>query len=100
MESVYLVEPGMKYFMSETLKTCHNKKKEYYNTIYNICFFLLFITITFIVLYHRYQKRPTKIDLINKETEKKQYILSKIKLYQDIKQQNSQVMITNLPKWD
>ena len=41
MESVYLVEPGMKYFMSETLKTCHNKKKEYYNTIYNICFFFI-----------------------------------------------------------
>ena len=82
------------------MRNINKKKREYYNVIYNICFFLLFSTITFLILYHRYQKRPTKIDLINRETEKKQFILSKIKLYQDIKQQNRDAMITNLPKWD
>ena len=100
MENINLVEPGMKHFMSETLKSCHKKKTQYYNTIFNIGLSILFITVVSIILYYRYQKRPTKIDKINKENEKKQYILSVIKQHQDIKQQNKEAMITNLPKWD
>ena len=35
-----------------------------------------------------------------KETQKKEYIMSKIKNYQDTRRKERQQMITNLPKFD
>ena len=31
-----LIEPGVKYFLSETLKQCKDFKDKYYNTLFNI----------------------------------------------------------------
>jgi hypothetical protein len=31
-----LVEPGMKYYVNETLKNCHSFKEQYHNKIINI----------------------------------------------------------------
>ena len=42
-----LVEPGMKYYVNETLKQCHTFKEQYNNKIINIS---LGIGLTIIVL--------------------------------------------------
>ena len=40
-----LTEPGVKYFLRETLKQCHDKRTTYYNIIWNCGFFFIFINI-------------------------------------------------------
>ena len=40
-----LTEPGVKYFLRETLKQCHDKRSSYYNIIWNCGFFLLLLAL-------------------------------------------------------
>jgi hypothetical protein len=34
-----LIEPGVKYFLHQTLKQCHNVREKFHNTIFNIGLF-------------------------------------------------------------
>ncbi len=100
MERPKLIEPGMKYFVTETLKKCHTTKSTYNNLFYNIIGFLLFFVCLAIFLIVRYKGKLTPVEKEIKQRQQKTYILSKIKLMQDIKKQNvvSSSMITDLPK--
>ena len=42
MEKPKLIEPGIKYFLNESLKRCNSIKSNYHNYIFNIEFTLLF----------------------------------------------------------
>ena len=95
-----LIEPGVKYFFNQTLKKCHEFKETHYNVVLNITLFLLFIIILGIWLIYKYKGKLTPDEMKQKELEKKKYILSKIKIYQDTKKQEQQELITGLPHWD
>ena len=53
-----------------------------------------------IILVIKYRGKPTQQEKREKSKKTKEYILSKIKIMQDVKRQNSQDLITNLPKWE
>lgn len=95
-----LVEPGIKYFINETLGNCSRFKKKYYSDMINI------ITVTVVVcgisafLYYKYKGKPTPMDRLLKEREKRHYVLSRIKNYQDDRRKVSQENITGLPNWE
>jgi Na+-transporting NADH:ubiquinone oxidoreductase subunit NqrC len=95
-----LTEPGMKYFINETLKQCHTFKENHNNYWMNISLAILFILIITIILFIKYKKKLTPKEKKAKEREKQHYILSKIKNYQDAKQKMSESLITGLPQWD
>ena len=95
-----LTEPGVKYFLNETLKQCHIFKENYKNTIANCGLFFLFIFILGIWLLIKYKGKLTPEEIKQKELEKKKYILSKIKNYQDARKREEQELITGLPHWD
>lgn len=95
-----LTEPGVKYFMNEMLKQCHKVKENYQNTILNIGLLVLFIVILGILLIYKYKGKLTPEEMEQKETEKKYYILSKIKNFQDAKVKAQQSLITGLPHWE
>jgi len=95
-----LIEPGARYFLNETLKQCHQFKEKYNNTIFNIFVFVGFVISLGILLIVKYKGKPTLEEREHKETEKKQYILSKIRNYQQDKIQAQQQLITGLPHWD
>jgi hypothetical protein len=95
-----LVEPGVKYFLKETLKHCHDFKMKYYNILMNIGLGILFLLILFGVLVYKYKGKMTPHEKEMKNQEKQQYILSKIKNYQDAKLRSQQQLITNLPQWN
>lgn len=95
-----LTEPGIKYFLNETLKQCQQFREKYNNNIYNIGLFFLFLLILAIVLIYKYKGKLTPEELEEKDTEKKQYILSKIKNYQQAKLKAQQDLITSLPNWE
>ena len=95
-----LIEPGMKYFMDATLKKCRAIKNDYYTKIFNGTCLLGFILILGIFLIIKYKGKLTPIEKQQKLTEKRHYILSKMKQFQDIKREQRQELMTNLPKWE
>ena len=95
-----LTEPGVKYFLNETLKQCHNFKEKYNNMLFNIGLTIGFFIILAILLLYKYKGKLTPEEIEQKETQKKQYILSKIRNYQETKLREQQQLITGLPHWD
>lgn len=95
-----LIEPGVKYFLNETLKQCHVFKENHRNMLFNVGLFVAFFIVLGILLLVKYKGKPTQAELEQKELEKKQYILSKIRNFQDAKRREQQELITGLPHWD
>jgi hypothetical protein len=95
-----LTEPGVRYFLNETLKQCHIFKEKHNNLIYNISLFIGFTVLLGILLLYKYKGKLTQEEIREKEMEKKKYILSKIRNYQDAKIREQQALITGLPHWE
>ena len=95
-----LIEPGVKYFLNETLKQTHIFKMKHHNLFFNIGLLLIFLLILGIILFSKYKGRLTKAEKDRKEKEKQQYILSKIKNLQEAKRKAHQELITGLPHWE
>jgi len=95
-----LTEPGVKYFLSQTLRQCHKVKDNFHNIVFNVGMFVSFLLILGLILLYKYKGRLTPIEKETKNREKQQYILSKIKNLQETKKRASQELITGLPAWD
>jgi hypothetical protein len=95
-----LTEPGIRYFIGEMLKQCHKYKEQYYNNVFNIMLFISFFVILGILLLYKYKGKLTPEEIAENDKLKKQYILSKIKLYKEEKIRTQQSLITGLPHWD
>ena len=95
-----LIEPGVKYFLDETLKNCNKKRTEYNNSLFNLILFLGFFIFISLFLYYKFKNRPTEKDLEKKEKLKKYYIINKIKSLNEKAAQERMEMITNLPKFE
>jgi hypothetical protein len=94
-----LVEPRVLFMMNQSLKQYHNNKIKYYNWIFNIILFLAFILILGLILLYKYKGKLTPIEINKNKKEKEQYILSKIKNFQESKRIAQQELITGLPHW-
>ena len=95
-----LIEPGVKYFLNETLKQCHSYRIKYNNIILNISLAIGFFILLGSILLFKYKGKLTPLEKEIKNREKKEYILSKIKNFQDSKRRAQQELITGLPHWD
>jgi hypothetical protein len=95
-----LTEPGVKYFLHQTLKQCHIIKDKFYNSVFNIGLFIAFLIVLGLILLYKYKGRLTPVEIEKKNKEKQQYILSKIQNFQEAKRQAHQELITGLPNWD
>tara|TARA_B110000483_G_C17698270_1_gene352261 strand:- start:43 stop:390 length:348 start_codon:yes stop_codon:yes gene_type:complete len=93
----HLIEPGVKYFLNSTLQQCKIFKDKYYNFIYNLGIFILFILVIGGVLYYKYKGKMTKEEKESKQREKQEYILSKLKLMHNVTKNKS--LYTDLPLW-
>lgn len=95
-----LIEPGMSYFLHQTLKQCHIVKDKFHNMIFNIGMFIAFLLVLGLILLYKYKGKLSPIELEKKNKEKQQYILSKIQKFQQAKRIAQQELITGLPQWD
>lgn len=95
-----LIEPGVKYFLNQTLKQCHVIKNNYHNILFNLGLFIAFLLVLLFILVYKYKGRLTPFEKDQKNKEKQQYILSKIKIVQDSKRRAHQELITGLPDWE
>ena len=92
----HLVEPGVKYFLQQSLKQCSELKKKYYNLYFNIGCFVFMMGFISIILWVAYKGKLTPIEKNLRNEAQKQYILEKLKALP----QNTKTMITDLPKWE
>ena len=95
-----LIEPGVKYFLSETLKQCRNFKTIYNNLLINISLGVGFLVLLGVILFFKYKGKLTPVEKDMKNRQKQQYILSKIQNFQEAKKQAHQELITGLPHWE
>jgi hypothetical protein len=95
-----LTEPGVKYFLHQTLKQCHIVRDKFHNTVFNIGLFLAFLIILGLILLYKYKGKLTPVEIERKNKEKQQYILSKIQNFEQAKRRASQELITGLPAWE
>ena len=95
-----LTEPGVKFFLNQTLKQCHIVKDKFHNVIFNVGLLIFFLLILAGILLYKYKGRLTPVEKERKTQEKQQYILSKMKQLQEAKKIAHQELITGLPNWD
>jgi hypothetical protein len=95
-----LTEPGVRYFLNQTLKQCHIIKNNFHNTVFNIGLFIAFLIVLGLILLYKYKGKLTPVELERKTKEKQQYVLSKIKNFQEAKRKAHQELITGLPQWE
>jgi len=95
-----LTEPGVKYFINETLKQCHQFKENHQHIIFNIGLLVMFFIILGVLLFYKYKGKLSEEEIEQKELLKKQYILSKIRNFKDSKIKSQQELITGLPHYE
>jgi hypothetical protein len=93
-----LVEPGIKYFIKNTLIKCKELKDKYKNIFYNISLLVSFIVIVGGFLYYRYKNKLSNEQIEELNNQKQLYLMSKIKNYKQALKPNNN-SITNLPKF-
>ena len=95
-----LTEPGVKYFLRETLKNCKIRKDLQFNKIMNLGLLLMFIIISSILLYYKYKNRPTEEDRKKIKQLKRDYFVNKVRQMQTKKAKELNQQITNLPNFE
>jgi hypothetical protein len=95
-----LTEPGVKYFLNHALKQSHIIRENFHNMIFNVGMFIFFLSILGFILIYKYKGKLTPVEIAQKNKEKQQYILERIKTFQISKQRAQQELITGLPQWE
>jgi 16S rRNA C1402 N4-methylase RsmH len=54
-----LIEPGVKYFLNETLKQCNHFRNAFHNTIFNMIIGTIFLLILGMILLYKYKGKLT-----------------------------------------
>jgi hypothetical protein len=95
-----LTEPGVKYFLRETLKQCHDKRTNYYNIVWNCGFFLLLLVLVGVILSYRKRNKLTPEQKKEKQERDHAHVMSKIKALREERKKINNEIITNLPKFE
>lgn len=101
LTSPKLIEPGVRYFLSGTLKECRKFKDKNSTLLFNISMTGVLILLIGGFLMYRYKGKLTPAEVEIKNTKKKEYIISKLHqmAYLRNTQGNAKGMITSLPQW-
>lgn len=95
-----LTEPGVKFFIKETLKKCRTVKDGYYSIIFNVGLLILFVSLLGTLLLYRSKNKPTKEEVDKRRQSNREYVLGKIKSLRETKQRENNTLITSLPKFE
>jgi hypothetical protein len=96
-----LIEPGVKYFLSGTLKECRKIKDLHSSAFFNIYMTGLLVIIIGGFLLYRYKGKLTPAEVEIKNRKKHEYIISKLHQIAYVKKNQGMPdgMITGLPQW-
>jgi len=100
MTTPNLTEPGVKYWMKQTLKECRTFKDTNINYFYNIGLTVMLVSCVIIFLVFNYKGNITQSEMDERNRIKQEYIVSKLQQVSLVKKQRSTTMLTDLPTWD
>ena len=95
-----LTEPGVKYFLKETLKNCRIKKDTEFNQLMNLALLTSFVVISSVLLYYKYKTRPTDDDRKKIKQLKRDYFVNKVRQLEAKKANQLDRQFTNLPQFE
>lgn len=100
MERPVLTEPGVKYWVTQTLRECRKFKDRNISIFFNISMLILFSTVVGGFLTYKYKGKTTQAEMAEKNMKKQEYIVSKLQNLALIKNKANSKMITDLPTWN
>ena len=95
-----LTEPGVKYFLGETLKNCRKNKQIFDVQVFNLALFFGFLSIVTALLVYKYKSKPGPEEMKKKAQLKRDYFINKVRKLQADKARIYNKSITNLPKFE
>ena len=95
-----LTEPGVKYFLGETLKNCKKNKEVFNVQLFNLALFIGFLSIVTALLVYKYKSKPGPEEMKKKARLKRDYFINKVRKLQADKARIYNQSITNLPKFE
>jgi hypothetical protein len=97
MEFPRLIEPNARFFLQDTLKKCHDNRFTIYYYIFNISIFVIFVGAIACILYYCHTHKLSDYEKQRKMIVDQQYVLSKIRFYQEEIKERPTTSITSLP---
>ena len=98
-EGPQLIDNPTKFYLYDTLYSCHQKRIKYHSILFNAIVFIVFIGGLGVALYYCYRRKPSIEQSRSQMERDQQFILSKIRFYQEQNQKirESASPITGLP---
>jgi hypothetical protein len=97
MEFSKLIEPNVRTYLNSTLQSCRETRTNVYYLALNVGILILFVCVFGTMLYFCYKQKKTPYEIHQKMVKDQEYILSKIRVYQSSKIEETTSKITNLP---
>jgi len=91
-----LIEPSMKYHLYDTLRKCHQNRVVLYSYVLNIGILVLFLGTVGFLLYYCYTNKLTDEEKERRMIRDQQYVMSKIRFFQEEKKNQSLSNVANL----
>jgi hypothetical protein len=92
-----LVEPNVRYFIDNSLKSVHEYKMNTYSFFLNFTAVALFVLVFGGILYYRYKSKPTPYEIQQKMKREQEIVMSKIQMYQDDRKRSNFSDMTKIP---
>jgi hypothetical protein len=94
-----LIETGTHMYLKDVLRGCHSKRVNIYYYVLNFGVFFVFVGVGALVLYYCNQQKMSEFEKKQKMIRDQQYILSKIRFYQETAEQRKDKLssISQLP---
>ena len=99
MERPNLTEPGMKYWLSQSLREMRRFKDRNLTIIFNFSMTIALIAVIGGFLIFKYKGKLTPQEIAVKQQKKKEYLISKLVKIGETKRKINETMITDLPVW-
>ena len=97
MENSHLIETNAKNYLFNTLKQCHMNRVNIYYYVLNIGIFIIFVSCTCYVLYYCHKHKLSDYEKDRRMIRDQQYIMSKIRFYQEESKDRFSSQITDSP---
>ena len=99
MERPSLTEPGMKYWLSQSLREMRRFKDRNLTIIFNFSMTIALIAVISGFLVFKYKGKLTPSEIAVKKQQKKEYLISKLAKIGETRRKINETMITDLPVW-
>jgi len=91
-----LVEYSTKNFLFNKLQQCHGNRVHIYSYVLNIGILLIFILVVYFALYFSRKHKLTVAERKFRMMKEQEYILSKIKRFQQLEENNKDSLYSNI----